>query len=534
MRDGAAVRPLAGGGSVTWWVVALTVAAAMLRFYRIDAQSFWVDELWTIKAAAVGGTLTARSVLTNVQGPLHAVLVHLLSAAGTGEGLLRGLSAVFGVATVPMVYLLGREVVDRRAGLVAAGLATVSPFFIWYSQELRNYALLLFFATAATLAVWRIVTRRGGPWIAYGVATGLAILSNLSAVFLAAAHWVFALPRARDDRGFVVRWILTFVLVAVCLAPWIWGVTQWVRVDRVGERVTAPGESGEVTRLRGETTFTPMAIPYSIYAMVYGYSVGPSNAELHREGPARAFLKHRFVVGAALAALAAAGLSGLACFRHDRLRLWLLACTVLIPLAAVTLLALLNIKVFNARYVAVMAPLVLVLLGGGIARLPRAPAWIVGGLMFALCLVGVGNAYWNPEYWREDVRAAARYIEMAERPGDVILVPVVTDVFDHYYEGDAPSFLLYPGQCGSDSEVARRVEEGVAGHERVWLVEGRLWHADPDGRIVQYLERRHRRLKTEGFPGVTVRLYALGGDGEGDPDGPESEEELSSRAGTGR
>ncbi len=510
MRGGADdAWPRAGGGSVTWWLVALTVAAVVLRLYRIGWQSFWVDELWTLKAAGVGGTLTAASLFANVQGPGHAALVHLVSTLTSSEAALRGISAVFGTLTIPIVYLLGAETVDRRTGLIAAVLATVSPFLIWYSQELRNYAMLVFFSAAATLAVWRLVSSRARPWVSYAATIALAGLSNLSSVFLAAAHWVFALPRMREDRRFLVQWVTAYAVVLIVLSPWIWGVSHWVRVDRVGERVTAPVGAEERQLLRGETTFTPMAIPYSVFAMVYGYSVGPSSAELHTLGPAAAFRAHGPVVLGALALMAVAGFSGLAVFLRDRQRLRLLLSVALVPMAAVTLLAVLNIKVFNARYVAVMTPLVLVVLAAGVRRLPAPGAWVVGAGIVGLSLFGVGNYYWEPDYWREDVRSAVRYIESAELDGDVVLVPVVTDVFDHYHGGDAPRFLLYPGQCGSDEEVAERVDAGTRGHLRLWLVRSRLWHADPDDRITSYVNAGHRLLQSASFPGVEVDLYEL-------------------------
>jgi len=507
--DRAGARPRGGGGSVTWWLLALTVAAGLLRFYRIGSQSLWVDELWTLKAAAVGAELTAVGVFTNVQGPLHAVLVHLVSTLSTSEAALRSISAVFGTATVPLIYLLGSEVVDRRTGLIAAGLATVSPFLIWYSQELRNYALLIFLSAAATVAVWRVVTRRTGPWISYGVTVALAALSNLSAAFLAAAHWVFAVPRAREDRRFLARWMVTFLLVLICLSPWIWGVTRWVQMDRVAERVTTPGADVKQERLRGDTTFTPMAIPYSLYAMVYGYSVGPSNAELHTLGPVAAFRSHGPAVVGAIALMTAAGLVGIAMFWRDRLRLRLLVSTAVVPMLAVTLLASLNIKVFNARYVAVMAPLVIVVLASGIRRMPAAGAWVVGCGIVGMSLMGVVNYHTESGYWREDVRSAARHLEAVEQRGDVVLVPVVTDVFDHYYGGALERHLLYPGQCGSDSEVAERVRAVTTGHARLWFVRSRLWHVDPDGRIARYLGTHHELVQTASFPGVSVELYEL-------------------------
>ena len=62
--------------------------------------------------------------------------------ANTEYGL-RSLSALAGVATVPVAYLIGAELRGRRAGLMAAALVAVNPMLLWYSQEARAYALLV-------------------------------------------------------------------------------------------------------------------------------------------------------------------------------------------------------------------------------------------------------------------------------------------------------------------------------------------------------------------------------------------------------
>ena len=75
--------------------------------------------------------------------PLYYALAWLWTqVTGTGEFGLRSLSALAGVATVPVAYLLGAELRGRRAGLVAAALVAVNPMLLWYSQEARAYALL--------------------------------------------------------------------------------------------------------------------------------------------------------------------------------------------------------------------------------------------------------------------------------------------------------------------------------------------------------------------------------------------------------
>ena len=84
--------------------------------------------------------------------PLYYVLAWgWAKAFGTGEVGLRSLSALFGAATVPLAYCIGAELANRRAGLIAAALVAVSPMLIWYSQEARSYALLVFFCAASLL-----------------------------------------------------------------------------------------------------------------------------------------------------------------------------------------------------------------------------------------------------------------------------------------------------------------------------------------------------------------------------------------------
>ena len=75
--------------------------------------------------------------------PLYFVLIWVWAKAfGTGEVALRSISPLAGVAVVPIAYLCARELLDRRAGLIAAALVAVNPFMIWYSQEARAYMLL--------------------------------------------------------------------------------------------------------------------------------------------------------------------------------------------------------------------------------------------------------------------------------------------------------------------------------------------------------------------------------------------------------
>src|SRR5690606_29426767 len=96
---------------------------------------------------------------------------------------------VFGVASVPMLYVLGREVASRREALLAAALLTVSYHHIWFSQNARGYTMLAFFAMLATYLLLRGVrTRSRRTFVAYGVVLALSTFTHLTTVFLIGAH----------------------------------------------------------------------------------------------------------------------------------------------------------------------------------------------------------------------------------------------------------------------------------------------------------------------------------------------------------
>ena len=106
--------------SRTFWIVAgLTALAAALRFATLGLQSYHHDEIVTASRVLRGSFWHAMDAVgfSESAPPLYYALAWLWTqVTGTGEFGLRSLSALAGVATVPVVYLLGAELRDRRAG----------------------------------------------------------------------------------------------------------------------------------------------------------------------------------------------------------------------------------------------------------------------------------------------------------------------------------------------------------------------------------------------------------------------------------
>jgi 4-amino-4-deoxy-L-arabinose transferase-like glycosyltransferase len=205
-----------GASAETQILVGLMVVAAVARFATLASQSYWLDE----SQAAHELSLSFGSML-HVWGsaewntPLYLIIAWPWAKVfGTGEVELRSLSAVLGVGLVPLLYLCGRELVSRRAGLVAAGLAAVNPFMIWYSQEAREYMLLVVLCTASMLffaRAWRTGASRDLLW--WAVFSALALLTQYFAGFLVAAEGLLLLYRLRN-RACVLACAVQVIVVA--------------------------------------------------------------------------------------------------------------------------------------------------------------------------------------------------------------------------------------------------------------------------------------------------------------------------------
>jgi len=145
-------------------LLAILLLASFLRFYRLDAQSFWNDEGNSARIAERPVDLILEGAEGDIHPPGYYLLLHAWRAAvGHSEFALRSLSVVAGLALVLFTYTLGRHLFDNTTGLIAASLAALSPFAIYYSQEARMYALLAALSAASTYLLVAQIRKSANP-----------------------------------------------------------------------------------------------------------------------------------------------------------------------------------------------------------------------------------------------------------------------------------------------------------------------------------------------------------------------------------
>jgi mannosyltransferase len=136
-------------------LLALCVAVgSVLRF--TPATPLWLDEALTVNVASAPLADIAGLLERDGHPPLYYYVLHLwMEIVGTGASAVRALSAIFGLAAIAMIFVVGRRLGGARLGAWSAAVLAVMPYGIRYSSEARMYELV----TLLVLVGWWLVDR---------------------------------------------------------------------------------------------------------------------------------------------------------------------------------------------------------------------------------------------------------------------------------------------------------------------------------------------------------------------------------------
>jgi 4-amino-4-deoxy-L-arabinose transferase-like glycosyltransferase len=289
VNDSAATVPTVPGASATladprdeaparrWVLVAavagLTAAGAAIRFGGLGVQSFHHDEVITVMRVLPGtfGHMLHEVKASESNPPLYYVLAWgWVKAFGRDEWGIRSLSALLGALTVPIGYPIGRQLASRRVGLVLTGLLAFNPMLIWYSQEARSYALLVFFGALSFLFFVRALgTHRGRDLALWAVTSALAFGSHYFAFFAVGIEAVWLAVALRDRWRVVLPALALVGAAGLALLPLIAAQTNpshigWIEESPLGGRFFQTG----VSFLIGETGHVIAEPPRVHYAVL--------------------------------------------------------------------------------------------------------------------------------------------------------------------------------------------------------------------------------------------------------------------------
>ncbi len=473
----------------------LTLLAFFLRVYRIDWQSLWVDENFTFIISAKDLSSITQITSTDVHPPLYYYLVHFwMQLTGQSEFSVRFLSLVFSLLFVPLVFKLGSQLVNRRVGIIAAFLAAIGPFQVYYAQEARMYSLMVLLSLLSTYAMvkiagfgatstqpvdglWRVRSR----WATIIVSSALLLyIHYFAALVLLFQSSVILLTRIQQ-RALVIRWCLSQVAVLALFAPWIPVMMRTYVTNDEDWRRFIP--------------FLPM-----FQDTMVSLSLGESSERA---------LYLTLASGFFLALLI--GIAAMAWRKQSRPLLWFLGLYLFQPILITYALSY-SKPVFGAsRYLIFVAPAFYILVSYGLVSLRDRWKPLFVALLSCLVLASsysLGNNYFNESFAKDDYRALAGLIETSTSPEDGLVI-MNGLVFDYYYKGSTPKLYLPQQYPLNQAQVIDSLNGFSRGKSRLWMLQWVANGIDPDGFIFHQLEDHAQILEDRSIRGLRYTLFKL-------------------------
>ena len=483
-------------------LAAILLLAFALRLFRLGAASLWYDEAVSVFLARQDlATLTAHTA-GDIHPPFYYYLLHFwLQAAGSSELAAGFLSLFFGLLLVAMSYALGRRLFSPTVGLLAALLVALSPFNLWYSQEVRMYTLGAFLGMITLYCLVEVEHKaksiehkaksiehrmqRWLPWLGYVVAATLGLYTLYYFAFLlvfenlyVAWHLIRGETRFLGENGFLKRLAFgaTLPLAGEREQPASAGLVALARrliAGHTGRAGLWPWLAAQAAVLLLYLPWLPVAVrqvtqppvpPWRGFVGLWdvlvqswtALSLGQSVLAPGESAPWVQLVQPPVIW---LALILFAGLYVLGLRRSSSYPLYprhpcLLAGYTFVPLALIYLISL-AVPIFHVRYVFLYSTPFYLLLAAGLVRLRRlAPL----AALAALVVVAVAGGYaaqryfFAPQYAPDDHRAAVRYIAAQVRPGDAVLINAgyVYPTFVYYY----PEAIAWRGRLADYPQVA--------------------------------------------------------------------------------
>lgn len=203
-----------------------------LRIHNLGAKSIWWDEAhswWYASMPLAQGIREGMSAWHGAAGdPLYTVLLHLwISIVGDGEFAMRYLSTLISLLTVAYLSRVTTRAFGVTAGRLALLVGAVAPVWVFYSQEVRQYALTPALMLIMVDAAIQLVRGKQNPplraWIQLAAGEALALYTHSFLVFAVAGinAWLLLiwLRDARGSLSWLRSWVLSQLGTLVVIAP---------------------------------------------------------------------------------------------------------------------------------------------------------------------------------------------------------------------------------------------------------------------------------------------------------------------------
>ncbi|MEH2408459.1 glycosyltransferase family 39 protein [Nostoc sp.] len=198
-------------------VFLIIIISIFLRFCLLQNQSLWFDEGWSL---ALSDDTTFQENLFQIvnreagdkyQPLYYLVLFYWRSAFGDSEFAIRSLSALLGVGSVIAIFFTSLRIYGKTHALWSSMILAVSSFSVFYSQDARPYALLIFIASLQiyffSYSMAEDKSNKIIPQLLFGIFTATGTFSSILTIIFSCALSLSHIIVYRNLKEWIKWWI---------------------------------------------------------------------------------------------------------------------------------------------------------------------------------------------------------------------------------------------------------------------------------------------------------------------------------------
>ncbi|MBE9479909.1 MAG: glycosyltransferase family 39 protein [Chloroflexi bacterium] len=223
-------------------LILLVLLASLLRLYNLGERSLWHEG-----ASSVGNVRAILklppfedgslfdAVVRDRLPPLYFFSLIPFYYISQSEWLMRLPSAIWGIATIPLVYCFGSRLFNKKIGLIGALLLVFSPFHIYYSQQLRPYSLFLLLSVLIFFCSYlALKDNRNIYYIGIIVASVLGMYTHTYTLFPLFIMNLYFIFRWKEHRRLLRKWFLSHLMIVILCIPALYLVVYHIMTGRTG------------------------------------------------------------------------------------------------------------------------------------------------------------------------------------------------------------------------------------------------------------------------------------------------------------
>lgn len=491
--------PKDNGISVSWMIqefksrtdlkilALIFILATFLRVYQLGMECIWLDEATSILISEKDLFEIIRTTKSDVHPAFYYIVLHFMTWFGQSEFMVRVPSMIFGILSIPFMYLVSKRLFGVKEGLISSFLLSISLMHIYYSQEARMYSLLAFLVLASIYFFYSAVEEnRTWLWLGFIISTVLGIYTHYFGFFIFPIEILFyALTQISINGGSALnikfKDLRNVKLFGASTAIIIFLIIPRIQVfiDQAASRV-----GGEVTWGIGQSNFVGILLArFSTFSMT----------------PSTTFLL-LFIIGIVASII------------HNKKQMLLLGMWFVLPIIVSYYLA--ALMPIQPRYLIFILPAFLILISRGVTATAgllsptnglsktklhaaqKNQSFIILGIILLFCVISfnpIQNYYTTSQ--KNDWRSTADYLESRTQPGDVI-VPLpgyMGKPLEYYYDNSTDGTSIIG--VANTPEALDEIVANTKPNKVYFVMTGDINAADPRGNVIGWLQN-NARLET--------------------------------------